>query len=75
MTAQLELIEFTAADRCDRCQAQAHHSARHEGLSDLLFCSHHIKEHSEKLLDTGWTIISDADCAERYDPRPLPVNN
>lgn len=70
MTAQLELIEFTAADRCDRCGAQARHSARHVDFSDLLFCTHHIREHVEKLLDTGWTILSDADGAERFDPRP-----
>jgi ribosomal protein L37E len=74
MTAQLELIEFTNADRCDRCGAQAHHSARREGCSDLLFCSHHIRDHSEKLLDTGWTIISDAEGAQRYNPATVTVN-
>lgn len=74
MTAQLELIEFTATDRCDRCGAQAHHSARREGLLDLLFCSHHIRDHSERLLDTGWTIISDAEGAERFTPSTVTVD-
>lgn len=74
MTAQLELIEFTAADRCDRCSAQAHHAARREGLPDLLFCSHHIKQHSERLLDTDWVIISDAEGVEHYSPSTVTVN-
>ena len=70
MTAQLELIEFTAQDRCDRCGAQAHHSARQDGFSDLLFCTHHVQKHVDVLLDTGWAIISDAHGAERFNPSP-----
>lgn len=74
MDAQLELIEFTAADRCDRCGAQARHAARRSDCADLLFCSHHIRDHSEKLLDTGWTIISDAEGAKHYTPATISVN-
>lgn len=76
MTAQLELIEFTAQDRCDRCGAQAHHSARQVGLSDLLFCTHHVEKHIDKLLDTGWAIISDSEGAARVNPSPgVSVNS
>ncbi len=75
MTAQMELITFTAADRCDRCGAQARHSARRADFPDLLFCSHHIREHLDKLLDTGWTIISDDEGAKTIAPATITVTN
>jgi len=74
MNAQLELIEFTALDRCDRCNAQAHHAARKEGLSDLLFCGHHLKRHIDSLLDSGWTILSDNEGVKNLKPRTVQVN-
>lgn len=41
--------ELTAADRCDRCGAQAYvRVTLSEGL-ELLFCAHHGREHQEKL--------------------------
>lgn len=41
--------ELTAADRCDRCGAQAYvRVTLSEGL-ELLFCAHHGREHHEKL--------------------------
>jgi hypothetical protein len=64
MDAQLELMKFTAADRCDRCGAQAYHVARHEGRSDLYFCKHHMRDHKDALLDTGWKIISDQEAID-----------
>ena len=43
MTASL-----TAADRCDRCGAQALH--RYEfAAGELLFCEHHNREHQDRL--------------------------
>jgi hypothetical protein len=47
---------FNAQDRCDRCGAQALARAEHEGLSDLLFCKHHINEQRDGLTAAGWTI-------------------
>lgn len=40
---------LTAADRCDRCGAQAYVRVTLEGGSQLLFCAHHNKTHAEKL--------------------------
>ena len=40
---------LTAADRCDRCGAQAYLRVTLSGGSELLFCAHHGKEHADKL--------------------------
>jgi hypothetical protein len=36
---------LTAADRCDRCGAQAYVRARLHAGGELLFCAHHGREH------------------------------
>jgi hypothetical protein len=38
-----------AADRCDRCGAQAYIRATLPGGSELLFCGHHGRHHEAKL--------------------------
>ncbi|MDR1768540.1 MAG: hypothetical protein LBR32_08985 [Propionibacteriaceae bacterium] len=44
-----EVLPLTAADRCDRCGAQAYvRVTLGEGL-ELYFCAHHSKAHSDKL--------------------------
>jgi hypothetical protein len=44
---------LVAADRCDRCGAQAYVRVTMPfgalGTGELLFCAHHIKEHGDKL--------------------------
>jgi len=40
---------LTAADRCDRCGAQAYVRARLISGGELLFCAHHAREHLPKL--------------------------
>jgi len=42
---------LTAADRCDRCGAQAYVRARLISGGELLFCAHHGREHLPKLHD------------------------
>lgn len=44
MTAALAPT-LTAADRCDRCGAQAYVRASLHGGGELLFCAHHGREH------------------------------
>lgn len=39
---------LTAADRCDRCPAQAKHVTHHT-FGELLWCEHHYREHAAKL--------------------------
>jgi len=49
-TALAPSVELTAADRCDRCGAQAYIRVILPSGSDLLFCAHHGREHSEALV-------------------------
>ena len=41
--------ELTAADRCDRCGAQAYVRATLDSGLDLLFCAHHFHENEARL--------------------------
>ena len=47
-TALSESPALSAADRCDRCGAQARVRVTLAG-GDLLFCGHHAKEHEPRL--------------------------
>jgi hypothetical protein len=40
---------LSAADRCDRCGAQAYMRARLHAGGELLFCAHHGRQHLPKL--------------------------
>lgn len=40
---------LNAADRCDRCGAQAYVRAELGSGGTLLFCAHHAREHDEQL--------------------------
>jgi hypothetical protein len=48
-TTVIEDAALNAADRCDRCGAQAYMRVTLAGGFDLLFCAHHGKEHADKL--------------------------
>ena len=48
-TSVIEGAELTAADRCDRCGAQAYVRVTLTSGFELLFCVHHSKEHADKL--------------------------
>ena len=48
-TALAPAVPLTAADRCDRCGAQAYVRVVLPSGSELLFCAHHGREHSEAL--------------------------
>jgi len=52
---------LTAADRCDRCGAQAYVRARLTSGGELLFCAHHGREHLPKLQDLALEIIDESD--------------
>ena len=44
-------VKLTAADRCDRCPAQALARVVLPSGNDLLFCGHHHSENSTKLAE------------------------
>lgn len=51
----MALEELTAADRCDRCGAQAYlRVTLYAG--ELLFCAHHAKAHADRLKQVALTI-------------------
>jgi len=47
---------LTAADRCDRCGAQAYVRVCLISGGELLFCAHHGREHLPKLHDLATEI-------------------
>lgn len=53
MTATLATSPLTAADRCDRCGAQAYVRVVLATGGELLFCAHHGREHAAALNDAS----------------------
>lgn len=47
---------LTAADRCDRCGAQAYLRVELSSGGELLFCAHHAREHEDKLREIAASI-------------------
>lgn len=47
---------LTAADRCDRCGAQAYVRAIMASGSELLFCAHHWHENEDRLREIATAI-------------------
>ena len=48
-TTVIEDAALNAADRCDRCGAQAYVRVTLAAGGELFFCAHHSREHSDKL--------------------------
>jgi hypothetical protein len=53
--------DLTAADRCDRCGAQAYIRARLVSGGELLFCAHHGREHLPALQAMAVEIHDESD--------------
>ncbi|HOA88576.1 MAG TPA: hypothetical protein PKX10_05315 [Propioniciclava tarda] len=47
---------LTAADRCDRCGAQAYLRVTLSSGGELLFCAHHARAHEDKLKQVALNI-------------------
>ncbi len=60
-TTVIENAALNAADRCDRCGAQAYVRVTLNGGSELLFCAHHGKEHADKLRQVALKIQDETD--------------
>ena len=62
MTALLATTtSLTAADRCDRCGAQAYVRVVLSGGTDLLFCAHHGRQYELKLREIGAEFHDESD--------------
>ena len=51
---------LTAADRCDRCGAQAYVRVLLP-VGELLFCAHHAREHADKLASVATHVQDETD--------------
>ena len=56
VTTTLDASPLTAADRCDRCGAQAYVRAIMLSGSELLFCAHHWHENETALREVAEAI-------------------
>lgn len=63
---------LTAADRCDRCGAQAYIRVTMPSGGELLFCAHHGHAHEDKLRATGVDFQDDSHRLTR-SPATAPV--
>jgi hypothetical protein len=52
---------LTAADRCDRCGAQAYVRVTLTGGAELLFCAHHGRVHSDALRRVATDVQDESD--------------
>ena len=56
MSTAIAAGELTAADRCDRCGAQAYVRATLDSGFDLLFCAHPFPENEARLRQVAVSI-------------------
>jgi hypothetical protein len=52
---------LSAADRCDRCGAQAYLRVELQSGGELLFCAHHAREHGDKLRAIAAHVIDETE--------------
>ncbi|WP_220451319.1 DUF7455 domain-containing protein [Nocardioides dongkuii] len=58
-TAVATSAPLTAADRCDRCGAQAYLRVELQTGGELLFCAHHAREHGDKLKEIAAHVVDE----------------
>jgi 4-hydroxyphenylpyruvate dioxygenase-like putative hemolysin len=64
--------ELTAADRCDRCGAQAYLRVELQTGGELLFCAHHAREHGEKIKEIAVNVVDETHKLEKA-PASAPI--
>ena len=62
---------LTAADRCDRCGAQAYLRVELQTGGELLFCAHHAREHGDKLREVAAHVVDET---HKLGDRRVPVS-
>lgn len=70
MTSTLTVEPLTAADRCDRCGAQAYVRVTLPTGSELLFCAHHGREYAPKLRELDAAILDESERLDDTQPTP-----
>jgi len=64
MTTTTAIPPVSPAERCDRCGARATIRAMLPGGSDLVFCTHHGRQHAERLRAIASEIRDDSGALE-----------
>jgi hypothetical protein len=64
---------LTAADRCDRCGAQAYIRVTLASGGELLFCAHHGRAHEAKLRELAAGIQDHTDKLHSTTPHSAPA--
>jgi len=64
-------VALGAADRCDRCGAQAVAQATLSSGSHLLFCGHHLRAHEARLREISARIARPAQSGSHPDSGTL----
>lgn len=72
MTTAIATSQLTAADRCDRCGAQAYVRATMESGFDLMLCAHHFHENESRLRQVAVSILDESERLAEV-PRIAPV--
>jgi hypothetical protein len=67
-TAVAPIAALSAADRCDRCGAQAYLRVELQSGGELLFCAHHAREHGDKLREIASAVIDETDKLHQTPP-------
>jgi hypothetical protein len=60
-TAVAPSSALSAADRCDRCGAQAYLRVELQSGGELLFCAHHAREHGDRLREIAVHVTDETD--------------
>ena len=63
---------LSAADRCDRCGAQAYLRVELQTGGELLFCAHHAREHGDKLREVA---VAFQDETHKLDSTPASASD
>ena len=58
LTQTTSLAPFTAADRCDRCQAQGKVRVVLAGGGELVFCGHHARVYDARLREVAVEVVT-----------------
>jgi hypothetical protein len=61
VTTSIATSQLTAADRCDRCGAQAYVRATMGSGFDLMLCAHHFHENETRLREVAVAILDESE--------------
>jgi hypothetical protein len=70
VTSTMTAEPLTAADRCDRCGAQAYVRVTLPAGHELLFCAHHGREYAPKLRELDARIVDESVRLDESQPSP-----